>query len=343
MILHPSPDTIDTTIFETFASMHVQAELLGQRVRDLKIILHTTDTETIGDTFPSMDHARMALDKVLHGVLLFYESRCESISMGRSSRTPLAIDAQRRAQAALWSWHETYKRTTRGFPKPSHLSQKDIFAYKLLRVYHLMAGILTDTSLVPTSELRFDTYTSEFAKMVRKVKELRGVVEGLQNNRPGWDASVRSMMELHFDFAGRSTSDMGCIPPLFFVAVKCRSHNIRHAAISILKSMDHKEGIWDSKLAAAFTEEVVRLEEHGFYDSMGTPTSICDDQESVTDPELLDKDLPPLPESYRLPGVEAILPDNSSEKIKLAYKKFQDDGSSKTAVHEYDAATNRWV
>lgn len=57
------------------------------------------------------------------------------------------------------------------------------------------------------------------------------------------------------------TIDMGWIPPLYYTALKCRIPRVRAHAIRLLRSVPHKEGVWDSTLAADVSERVKQLKE----------------------------------------------------------------------------------
>lgn len=331
VILIPTqtPDSIDTCIFESFARMHVQAELFGQCPRYLKVMLHTVDPEVTTRNFESVDEARLTLDKLLHGVLLLYYRRRQSC-LAKRAIPPIAIESQRRAQSALWSWLGAYNRTTHDFKVP--MSLRDTLAYKLLRVYHTMAGIIIDTCLWPTLETRFDNLTYDFASIIEGTGELQKLAASIDKTE---------LPDLADEASRPLTSivDMGGIPPLYFVAIKCRFPNIRRHAIKLIKHFGHKEGIWDSTLAARVAEEVMQIEEQGFYSSYNIPA----DPDLGSSPEKLDAPLPPLPESHRLPDVQVILPDTVYEKVKLIYGQVQDDGSYKRFEKVYDADLQCWI
>lgn len=56
--------------------------------------------------------------------------------------------------------------------------------------------------------------------------------------------------------------EMGIIPPLYFVAMKCRVPSIRRSAISLLEiTMPRREGIWVADLYIAVARRVIEIEE----------------------------------------------------------------------------------
>lgn len=310
-LLHPHNDFADTTIFETFASMAVQAELLGQYDRNLRVILHTTDPEQYRDAFPSVDHARMALDKVLHGIILFTDSRKASLSQGRTDRTPMAIEAQRRAQITLRQWSMIHDRT---FNTHLNMTPRELSAYKILAIYHTMTCILTSTSLTPVSELRFDTHNSDFASIVKQSLTLSNLIS--ETEQSSWADELGYAMSPKL--------------PLFFVATKCRAHHTRWAAVKMLQEKTHGRGggIWDRELAGRCAEEIVRGEERGFYEcgcgcgcATATGSNASDwDISELEKMEILDKEMPVLPEDYRIPDVAIVLPEGNQEGVKIKYE-----------------------
>jgi hypothetical protein len=70
----------------------------------------------------------------------------------------------------------------------------------------------------------FDQYTSEFEQMIT-------LTESLINKPRADSTSVLSF-------------DMNIVPPLFFVALKCRVLRLRQQAVALLKTAPEREGIW---------------------------------------------------------------------------------------------------
>jgi hypothetical protein len=57
------------------------------------------------------------------------------------------------------------------------------------------------------------------------------------------------------------TFEMGVIPPLYFVATKCRDPTIRRRALSLLKKALERESSWRASHAARALEQIIALEE----------------------------------------------------------------------------------
>lgn len=326
LVLRPSDDLVDICVFEDFAKLDIQAQLLGQRPRHLKLLLHTRDPEFLPYTFLSVNEARLTLDKLLHGILLFYKQRCSQWTSSDISYTTKSITTQRRMQVALTSWLETYQRST--FTCTASIPQMEAFARELLQNYHTMAEIIADTCLWPDLETRFDAYTEQFACIINRSDKILGLYSSLSLN--GLDKA--------FSADTTAITDMGWIPPLFFVAIKCRSHHLRTRAIELIKSAKRKEGIWDSTVAAFVAEEVMRIEERGFYDV--TDPTISSGSDLAGDLDVLTS---PLPEAQRLSDVQIILPDDASDMVRFVCRQTQDDGLWKDVTRAYNADLQRWM
>ncbi|RMZ89631.1 hypothetical protein DV736_g3130, partial [Chaetothyriales sp. CBS 134916] len=54
---------------------------------------------------------------------------------------------------------------------------------------------------------------------------------------------------------------MGVVSILWLAAARCRSPPIRYKALSLLKSCNRREGMWDSRIAAEIAEKLVAIEE----------------------------------------------------------------------------------
>ncbi|KEF63105.1 uncharacterized protein A1O9_01081, partial [Exophiala aquamarina CBS 119918] len=172
---------------------------------------------------------------------------------------PLSEDIVRQhrfLQAAMSTWLETYtasletlQRTTR-----SPLS----LGIPLLRIFHTMVSIQVATML-STSETCFDEFTSAFTSILAQAVEIYRKASEIHHRSFSNDGRITG-----FSF----TIDIGTIPPLSYVALKCRVPWLRRQAIALLLAAPHREGIWDGVVIAHNTQKVITLEENGFFDHL---------------------------------------------------------------------------
>jgi hypothetical protein len=59
------------------------------------------------------------------------------------------------------------------------------------------------------------------------------------------------------------TPEIGPIPLLYIIGVKCRHPMVRREALSILRGQPTQEAVWDSISAARVVERVIEIEEGG--------------------------------------------------------------------------------
>jgi hypothetical protein len=115
------------------------------------------------------------------------------------------------------------------------------------------------------------------------------------------------------------TAECGFIPPIYYTTLKCRDPRIRRQSIVILRSVPHREGVWNGQLLADVAEQVMWMEEDGVYD--GDPT--VDDRIAVQDPPARDLPLPKVKRSMRVSDVGVVLPDTVDGHTFVTYKKLQ--------------------
>jgi hypothetical protein len=118
-----------------------------------------------------------------------------------------------------------------------------------------MASIMASTCLRLTDETVFDLHTQDFSNMLAQAVELFRQSTQLMSAPPGNNGQQTPNLSF--------TLDMGHIPPLYYVALKCREPRLRRRAIELLMSMPHKEGVWDGEVAAYVARQVMEMEEGG--------------------------------------------------------------------------------
>ena len=213
-------DLIDDWILESFFQMQMQAELLNYGHRHLFCLLQTSELELPGPTFLSPSQARHHLDQLLQQILHLTEQSRQVHNTHEVSFLEL-LSRQRRIQAQLVSWLETYQATAARLrtQKPS----RDAFAYRLLHIYHTMEDIMAHTCLSSTvSESVFDSHTDQFVSII---------VQSIH----AWRFTASSHMRLaHSKDMGRWIADRGWIPPLYYTASKYLTSEIErveHASL----------------------------------------------------------------------------------------------------------------
>ncbi|KAJ8129471.1 hypothetical protein O1611_g4160 [Lasiodiplodia mahajangana] len=324
---------VDDWIIESFARLHVQAALLGQGLPGLYPRLPKFPLTPIPVIFDSTNEAARYMDRLLLEIAHLVEE-CSSLDCSAADVTFLARlqDTQQRLQADLKQWIAAYNATDpdarEGF---SHI---DGFYIRVLRGYHTMAAIIINTCVWPVCETMYDLYIAEFIFMIEQLI----AIWKAHVARPAWHpAPWTTDMPRKIS---HSVGDKGWIPLLYFIAIKCRVHRIRLQAIKLLSQTEHKEGIWDSRLALIIVREVMRIEEGDYYEDFEK-----DDKFTIVSiPTDEDLTLPPLPDHRRIYNIRVGLPEHSMGVLTLEYEKKQEYGiGTHRRKRCYDLQVRHWV
>lgn len=116
---------------------------------------------------------------------------------------------------------------------------------QILKLSHILTCIIFNTDFVRamSDEMLWDDYTDQFETMVGYAEDLLKSVK--DQTQPAF------MMEIEI------------IYPLYVVAAKCRHGRVRRKAISLLRSQQRQEGVWNSLLTARVAELLMQIEEEG--------------------------------------------------------------------------------
>jgi hypothetical protein len=108
---------------------------------------------------------------------------------------------------------------------------------------------MVSTSLTDGQEILWDSYITEFERVVNLAEEILAVTT------PSYSAG--------YNYHNGFKLDMGIIPPLYFTAMKCRDPFIRRRAIQALSDCKYQEGAWDGQTMVGLARSVVQVEERG--------------------------------------------------------------------------------
>ncbi|KAF2729515.1 hypothetical protein EJ04DRAFT_588692 [Polyplosphaeria fusca] len=300
------PETVDDWITETFIRLHGHAGPFGQcHLLPLRIV----PVDLPDPIFESSDQAKHYLDRLLLSISCLSEhARVEWVSKGVVS-SPALKKRRLHLQTKLAAWFKAYEAVgAKTSEQKTQMTTRQVVAHKLLHSYYLMADIMAEVSIHPGQEMFFDARTQDFLAIILQAMNIHHTL------------ASKNVLESINDYWKETSStiiDLGGLPPLYYTALKCRSHHIRSQAINLLNSRPHRYGIWDSKLAASIANTVMNVEEKGYYAARASVISH------------IGKDLlkPELPESYRIHQVNVILPDHPSEGAQVICRRKLYDGS----------------
>lgn len=325
--LKPCRESTDDWIVEIFSRLNLQVELFNHGHPHACLLLQPAGPDILVPEFRSFNEAWQHMERLLNEIFyLNHQSRQQAESECQSPRDPLALlEHQQRVRRDLVQWldiFEAFKKKVQ-WPKAS----RDEIAYQLLCPYHSMATIMAETCLQPSDEMAYDSHTNQFVLLIKQLTNLRLL------RATGLPTSPDQSLPVHCMNMSRSIIDVGWIPPLYYVAIKCRVHRIRLKAVRFLESCFHREGIWDATTAACVARKVMEIEERDFYKDVDT----VDDFQLHLPPTSQDLSLPMLPESYRLSDVEVVLADAPMGKISVFCKREQEGIGCRVLLSEFNA------
>jgi hypothetical protein len=303
--VRPPRHSVDTCLVAVLSRLHLEVELFKLGYQHRCVVIQTPGPGIQTSLFHSVNEAWQHMERLLIRVLHLTELRRRQ-PRHRSTIAPVLVGNQQHLQTDLASWLDTYEASKK------YLQIQDTrtggLAFQLLREYHTMAIIIAKSCLRQDDESIFDSYTEQFVSIIRQSVTLWKI--GSSEHRP---------LPFHQTNMSRSMVGIGWIPPLYYTALKCRNHRVRLQAIRLLESASHREGIWDSKIAACIARKVMELEENDFYGNVDT----ADDFQLSSIPKQRDLSLPSLPQPYRIHELQVVLSNGPMDSVELRYRRTE--------------------
>ncbi|KAJ1712077.1 hypothetical protein NYO67_5769 [Aspergillus flavus] len=213
---------------------------------DLEMFAHQVESAPAIDDFRTIQDAWIVRDRIFIQFCMF-GSLCESFSADEiSANYSVLCTEQRKQQAQLAGFAAALDRFEEASIRHRCLTPKEQRAMAILRMHHAALSVVTDICLIKCSETIRSISTERFNNVVDQAKSI-----------------TTSLKEI----APRSTPrrptllmETGTIAPLFFVIAKCDNPGVRQRALKVLKSWPHREGLWDSQLAATLARQMMFAE-----------------------------------------------------------------------------------
>lgn len=311
---------VDGWISEAFIRLQVQLALLRPSCTSSVCFLSQSSSSQsrnwIPRQFRSLKLAWDSLSAIMIDIIFLRQEYAQSISgQYDCARRAAFAKQQQLALSGLRRWQTAYQNAyDRGylldlakFP-PTEKTK----ATANIQVYHILTTIMAQMCLCPGDEMAFDTQNFHFAQLLGQLQILFGTDHSEHNSSPETEAISQ---------LDQSIIDLGCVIPLYYLATKCRVHNLRTSALRMLQCVHHREGLWDANIAALIAQKTIELEEGGLnYDCISRSES------SST-----------LPDSQRIGSLEILMYGNPTEKIRILGTKSADRSLS-TCVAEIEVA-----
>ena len=239
------PDEVESHLMNIFGRLITQSLLfIDTHLIDRRIFAQGVlrAPPPVPEIFCTLGEARDCLINVVGALIQ------QSIS-DRFSVTKNFEEETSRARPIFWINPQVLGRYATAFRafKNQHkcgLPKEQTQALSILEMMYLAISVLQEGG-AQQSETAFDQYQSQFEKIIRL------------------GCSVLDDASYRYSKADGRAFDMELIPPLYFVAGRCRDSVTRREALRLLRLVPQQEGIWNGQMVAAVAEHIMNSEEKG--------------------------------------------------------------------------------
>jgi hypothetical protein len=204
--------------------------------------MFTSELPPSGSSFRSLDEAADNLQILVTRVMRLCNTKQQISPMSKMPPLPSAFGDIVLVQLETWS------RLFKNILQQNSFYATDPKTYplvSLLRLQHTVAWILL-SSCAPGREMEFDNFMPQFQQCI---------------------ALAGDVVAAHERYSGSSkltfTPEIGIVPVLYMIGVKCRHPMVRRDVLSILRRHPIREAVWDSISTARVIERVIEIEEDG--------------------------------------------------------------------------------
>ncbi|KAK2035603.1 C6 zinc finger protein [Colletotrichum zoysiae] len=166
-------------------------------------------------------------------------------------------------KTSLDTWLTEFRafRKQRRARKYSLDAKRESVAERLYEVKGLVSQIWIETSFVQEESV-YDSHLDKFRSILELAEQAKGILQQTWKNYP----------------RAKFTFEVGFSPPLTLTLIKCRSLNLRVAAMRLMKDMCHeKENMWNRSAVLALAGQLAKFE-HGLQTGLDEdPMGVVDD------------------------------------------------------------------
>jgi hypothetical protein len=262
---------VNQYLTDFFNRLDVQATIHGSATSDFNssVLEHWNSSLVFPTSFPSIDEARTSLGIEMCATFQFIRHRFDDTYISSLSQdgdpytttiSPLSDHSSLDFRAVIaietrCTGHlknlEYWLAAFSAYIDPQPVSADDTTADSTkqnqiapLLLYHTFAVLQLKAAFF-TSQMEYDTFKANFETMVGLAWQ---ILHG---------SEARSLQPSVVSF------DMGLLPPLFFIALKCRHLWTRRRAIGLMRLVPEREGMWLRDPIVEYAEWKVEQEEMG--------------------------------------------------------------------------------
>ncbi|KAL2855184.1 hypothetical protein BJX68DRAFT_274141 [Aspergillus pseudodeflectus] len=226
------------------------------------------DNSNDSSAFCSLDHAADTLQILVARVVRLCNTGQQVSPLGKMPPLPSSLGDVVLTELETWSALFENMLLAQGGNLDRMMESESRSSFvSLLRLQHTIARILVSTA-GPGREIEYDKYTPQFEQCVA----LAGAVAASSSsysgsssliNNPSRKAAPTATATATATATPAFTPEIGIVPVLYIIGVKCRHPVVRRDALNILRRHRIREAIWDSVVTARVVERVIKIEEGG--------------------------------------------------------------------------------
>ncbi|KAJ4296365.1 hypothetical protein N0V90_006410 [Kalmusia sp. IMI 367209] len=288
-----SSGLLDDTLIPMFMRNITPAMLFGTRVEEI-FEIPIPDPQSYDFPFSTFYELQRASFQLRNASALFARTMATKIFI----KVPLRPeDFQARSQ--LLDAHQSWLKALERLEQAKCLSGEEIVMAASLKLGYYSTYILIHCAM-DLRQCNFDAHLDYFkainhnARIVLESMDLPIVLPpasgGRQSSskrlsgtlsrsststrtRPPGRVSLSTMRSIHAKISGAHfTFEISVIPPLHFVATRCRCPTTRREAVALLETNPPREGLWDVETHIAVAKRVIEIEETTLDPETGWPT-----------------------------------------------------------------------
>ncbi|KAB8235754.1 Zn(II)2Cys6 transcription factor [Aspergillus alliaceus] len=244
------PSTAETALASAFAHLEIQSAHFDSPETYIRLYptdYHLTEIQYDYLQIQSLQEAKEKLDPIINNVFRFLSTSDIRVRDKSANHLTLHIE-QHKMRTNLLDHISAFEEFLLRF---SPRTEKETRSIDLIRLHHLILLMNVETFL-SLSEMVFDVHVHTMEKCVDLCERIA--------------ASFRAE---YADNPPNLLMDLGIIPPLSWISLKCRGFGLRRRALDVLRSWPHREGPHHSMDLMYMSREVVAIEEGGFDELMG--------------------------------------------------------------------------
>ena len=245
---------VEQTLLVTMARLETQSAFFGLPPLISSGLSFTIDCSG-GVYFRTVREARIALDKLLaSSVRLFVAVYQFPVKDRVAHLHPELAAKQHGLVAQLREFGQQLDASITHFLRSTE--SKEQRGLDLILLHHISFSILVETLFCGQDQSNYMTHIASFQRMMILSRNISQSFKG--------DSATGTRPTLLLD--------MGIIPSLFIICWKCRDSALRYQALYALEDWPHREGLWDSRLLAIFSRQIIELEKDALAES-GDPNA----------------------------------------------------------------------